>query len=289
MFARMDWNQYYRHYLQQLQSIYSLEEAAEIAALVFENKAGISRMGIMKSPEKMLNEAEEKMLNEALRELLEHKPVQHITGEAWFYNLKFAVNEHVLIPRPETEELVKWAIDGNAMQKGGISILDIGSGSGCIPVALKKNLPYADVVSIDISEDALAMARRNAAANNTAISFLQFDFLNKKEWGQLPLFDIIVSNPPYIPLNEKEKLDRNVTAYEPHTALFVPDNNPLVFYETINSFAKTHLKRNGKIYVETHEDYAKETATVFSTQFKTVEIKKDINGKERMVKATQSL
>ncbi len=138
-----------------------------------------------------------------------------------------------------------------------VSILDIGSGSGCIPVSLKKNLPQSSITSIDVSDEALAIAKQNAVANKTTIDFLQLDFLNENEWQRLPVFDIIVSNPPYIPVSEKENLDRNVTAYEPGIALFVPDNNPLLFYEAIAAFAKTHLKKEGKIYVEIHEDFCK--------------------------------
>jgi len=285
----MEWNEYYWFYKRQLQSIYPLEEASAIATMVFESKAYISRINRMKCGNEPITESLKKILDDALVELMQQKPVQHIIGEAWFYNLKFKVNEHVLIPRPETEELVQWLIDDNANRKENFSILDIGSGSGCIPVALKKKLPQATVISLDISSDALAMAKQNAAANNSHVDFLLLDFLNEKEWQRLPVLDIIVSNPPYIPLNEKEKLDKNVIAFEPHTALFVPDKSPLVFYQAINLFATTHLKPGGKVYVETHEDYAKETAALFSTQFTTVEIKKDINGKERMVKATQCL
>ncbi|MES2847423.1 MAG: peptide chain release factor N(5)-glutamine methyltransferase [Bacteroidota bacterium] len=282
----MTWNEYYRYYLQQLQTIYSMEEATAIAGLVFENKAAITRMDIMRSPEELLSGHQKMALDNALEQLMTHKPVQQVTGEAWFYNLRFIVNKHVLIPRPETEELVKWIIDDNS---DDVSILDIGSGSGCIPVALKKNLSQSSVTLIDVSDEALAIAKQNAVANKTTIDFLQLDFLNEKEWQRLPVFDIIVSNPPYIPLKEKEHLDRNVTAYEPGLALFVPDNKPLLFYEAIAAFAKTHLKKDGKIYVEIHEDFAKETAGVFSSVFKELAIRKDINGKERMIKAANFL
>lgn len=285
----MTWNEYYRYYLQQLQHIYSAEEASIITALVFENKAGVTRLNIIKSPNEIVNNQQKNELDAALHNLLQHTPVQHITGETWFYNLKFTVNEHVLIPRPETEELVKWIIDEHTTQKKHFSMLDIGSGSGCIPVALKKNLPQASITSIDVSNDALAVAKENAEANNTPVDFLQLDFLNRDEWQRLPAFDSIVSNPPYIPLHEKENLDRNVTAYEPHNALFVPDSNPLIFYEAIAAFAKMHLKQEGKIYAEVHEDYANETAAVFASHFSQVTIKKDINGKERMVKAANFL
>lgn len=279
----MTWNAYYRHYLQQLQSIYPLQEASAVTGLLFQNKTGISRKYIVTNPDTAITEEQKKILDEALIQLLTHKPLQQITGEAWFYHLRFAVNDKVLIPRPETEELVKWILDENA---GGFSILDIGSGSGCIPVALKANWQQADITSIDVSNEALLMAKQNAVTNNADVHFVQLDFLNRASWQQLSTYDIIVSNPPYIPVAEKEKMDLNVTAYEPHTALFVPDHAPLLFYEYTAAFAKTHLKKNGKVYVEIHEDFGSATAEIFSEVFSQVEIKKDINGKDRMIQAT---
>lgn len=286
MFVPMTWNEYYRYYIKELQHIYSPEEAAAVTRLLFENKAGLTRQDIATSPDKYVSEQQQTALDEALQELLTHKPIQQITKEAWFYDLRFIINEHVLIPRPETEELVKWILDENT---GTVSILDIGSGSGCIPVALKKHLPNAHIASVDISEDALQVAKQNAAANKTDIHFIQSDFLQSGSRQQLPVCDIIVSNPPYIPLSEKEKMDRNVTAYEPHMALFVPNHSPLLFYEHIAAFAKTHLHKAGKIYVEIHEDCGKETAALFASLFAQVEIRKDINGKNRMIKATHFL
>ena len=279
----MTWNEYYRYYLQKLQSIYSLNEAAAVTGLLFENKTGISRKNIVTNPGKALTGEQIKILDEALAQLLTHKPLQHITGEAWFYNIRFAVNENVLIPRPETEELVKWILDEN---DGDISLLDIGSGSGCIPVALKKNRGNANITSIDVSHEALLIAKQNAVSNEADVLFMQVDLLDRAAWQQLCNYDIIVSNPPYIPMNEKEKMDLNVTGYEPHTALFVPSHSPLLFYEHIAAFAQVHLNKEGKVYVEIHEDLGTETANIFSAVFKQVEIRKDINGKDRMIKAT---
>lgn len=283
MFVGMTWNEYYRYYLQKLQSIYSLNEAAAVTGLLFENKTGISRKNIVTNPGKALTGEQIKILDEALAQLLTHKPLQHITGEAWFYNIRFAVNENVLIPRPETEELVKWILDEN---DGDISLLDIGSGSGCIPVALKKNRGNANITSIDVSHEALLIAKQNAVSNEADVLFMQVDLLDRAAWQQLCNYDIIVSNPPYIPMNEKEKMDLNVTGYEPHTALFVPSHSPLLFYEHIAAFAQVHLNKEGKVYVEIHEDLGTETANIFSAVFKQVEIRKDINGKDRMIKAT---
>ena len=280
-------NNFYRQYLQQLQNIYSLQEAAIITNWVFENKASIKRSEIITSPEKIIDEKIMKVLNEALQQLLEHRPVQYVLGETWFYKLELKMNEHVLIPRPETEELVEWIIeDYKKAENKKVSILDIGTGSGCIAIALQKKLLAAKITATDISKKALSIAKENADNNNAAVDFIQSDFLNEAEWERLPEVDIIVSNPPYIPIREKEKLDKNVTGFEPHNALFVPDHSPLLFYKKIILFAKKHLKKDGIIYVEIHEDFAEETSAAFSIQFKTVEIKKDLNGKNRMIKAT---
>lgn len=283
MFVGMTWNEYYRHYLQQLQSIYTLEEAAAITGRIFENKTGISRKHIVCNPGNAIHDEHKKTLDAALMQLLTHQPLQQITREAWFYQLQFAINEHVLIPRPETEELVKWILDENERD---VSVLDIGSGSGCISVTLKKQLKNAEVTSVDVSSEALLIANQNAVSNKASITFIQLDFLNNDNWQQLSCYDIIVSNPPYIPYAEKEKMDKNVTAFEPHTALFVPSHDPLLFYKHIAAFAQTYLKKEGRVYVEIHEDFGTETAQVFSPIFKKVEIKKDINGKDRMIKAT---
>jgi release factor glutamine methyltransferase len=196
------------------------------------------------------------------------------------------VNDHVLIPRPETEELVEQLIKDRKSKLTDPPILDIGTGSGCIPIAIKKNLPASIVTAIDVSKDALALAKENAAMHNAYISFIQMDFLDETTWQSLPAFEIIISNPPYISLNEKENLGKNITGFEPHLALFVPDNAPLIFYEKIARFGRDHLLPNGKIYLEIHEDHAKETAALFMNYYQTVMIKKDMYGKERMILVT---
>lgn len=285
MFAKMTMSKQYRFFLQQLQTIFSLNEATVITDWVFESLTGIERFEIIKNPGLLLFPIAADKLNSALNSLLQHTPVQYVLGEAWFYKMKLKVNEHVLIPRPETEELVQLVLNEVADFKSAPSIIDIGTGSGCIAIAVKKNMPAAFVTAVDVSKDALLVARENAANLKTDIQFLTIDFLDESQWTDLPMFDIIISNPPYIPLNEKEKLDINVTAYEPHQALFVPDNSPLLFYEKIAAFGKTHLNKNGNIFMETHEDFAGETAALFAQQYKDVAIKKDIFGKERIVTA----
>jgi release factor glutamine methyltransferase len=276
----------YRNFLVQLQKIYSLGEATAITDWVFEKMASLKRTDILKDPGKEISAASDKLIQGALEELLLHKPVQYVLGEAWFYHMKLKVNEHVLIPRPETEELVEQLIKDRKSKLTDPAILDIGTGSGCIPIAIKKNLPTAKLTGIDISEDAVALAKENAALHHAHISFTVMDFLDESTWPPLALFDIIISNPPYIPLHEKEKLGKNVTAFEPHLALFVPNQSPLIFYEKIAAFGREHLLPNGKIYVETHEDHANEAAALFRNHYQTVMIKKDMYGKDRMLLIT---
>jgi len=281
--------EFYRNFVVQLEKIYSSSESTKIADMVFEKIASITKKDIIVSAAHTLNESVTQKLNAALDQLLDHRPVQYVLGEAWFCNMRFKVNEHVLIPRPETEELV--ALIKNEKFKSQndepIAVLDIGTGSGCIAIALNKHLPAAEITAIDVSEGALEIAKENAILNDVTINFKQIDFLNESSWKDLLIYDIIVSNPPYIPINEKAVLDKHVTAYEPGSALFVPDNSPLLFYEKIASFAKDHLKKDGKIFVEVHENFAKETAAVFQQIFSKVEIIQDIFENERMATATQ--
>ena len=275
----------YRSFLLQLEDIYEKNEAANICSILFEGIAGITRSVLIKNPDQSLNEPTLLKLQECLEELMREKPIQYITGEAWFYKMKLKVSPAVLIPRPETEELVDVVIK-YLKDKDSSIILDIGTGSGCIPIAVKKNIPAAIITSIDISIDALAIAKENSMLQKTSIDFQQLDFLDEKTWTLFPLFDVIVSNPPYIPENEKQLLDKNVTAYEPHTALFVANETPLIFYEKIAAFGKTHLKKHGKIFMETHEAFAINVAELFKDASYSAEIINDLNGKQRMVVAT---
>ncbi len=283
MFALMIIKKLYRNFLVKLQQIYSLGEATTITNWVFEKMVSLKRADILKNPDKVITPEANESIQNVLQQLLQHKPIQYVLGEAFFYNMKLKVNEHVLIPRPETEELVEQLIKDRKSKLTDPAILDIGTGSGCIPIALKKNLPASFVTSIDISKKAISLAIENADLHNTHITFRQMDFLNEKGWDILPMYDIIISNPPYIPANEKEKLSKNVTLYEPHIALFVPNKTPLIFYEKIAAFGLTNLRPSGKIYLETHEDYAKEVAALFRKNYETVVVKKDLNGKERMI------
>lgn len=286
----MTTEQCYNDFLNQLTSIYERREAANITDWVFENITGFKRLERNINRNVELEKDATQKLDKCLHELLQHMPVQYVLNEAWFYKMKFYVNEHVLIPRPETEELVDWIVlDVRStmydVRCEEFKILDVGTGSGCIAVSIKKELEYIDITAIDISKEALKVANKNADTLQAKINFLQVDFLNESLWNSFGVYDVIVSNPPYIPENEKEKLAQNVTAFEPAIALFVEKNNPFIFYEKIAKFSQSHLKHNGKIFVEIHEEYSKEMQEIFSDyNFKT-EIKKDIYGKERMIKA----
>jgi len=276
----------YRNFLVELQTVYDLSEATVITDWVFENIAHIKKADLIKNPLQAVPVAVLKKLAEKQEELLQHKPVQYVMGNTTFYNMQLQVSDKVLIPRPETEEMTNMVVNSYRFEQKQISILDIGTGSGCIAIAIKKNLPSTKVIALDISEDALEIARVNAISNKTNIQCTLFDFLDESRWPELMLFDIIISNPPYIPAKEKTTLAKNVVDFEPHTALFVPDNNPLLFYEKIAKFGRSHLNYNGKVFVETHEDYTKEVAALFATSYQQVIVKKDMFGKERIVIAT---
>ena len=289
-----------------LYDIYDNREAAAIADLVMENITEWKKIDRVVNKNVPLSLPKTELLKKYSEELLLHKPVQYVLHEAWFAGMKFYVDENVLIPRPETEELVDWIVrevkssesgdgsrmtdDQRPMTEKTFTILDIGTGSGCIPIALKKKLPQAEIYSCDISEGALTVAKKNALDNSTNVHFLNFDFLNEKQRDLLPSPDIIVSNPPYVPLKDKQTMMPNVTDFEPHLALFVEDNNPLVFYEAIADFAIEKLSNNGKIFVEAHEEQSSNVKKLFSFKgFNGIEIKKDMQGKDRMIKATMLL
>ena len=226
---------------------------------------------------------------ESIQKRLENgEPIQYITGFAWFYGLKLKVNPTVLIPRPETEELVEWVLQTVSKQKG-VKILDIGTGSGCIPVTLKVKNPSLQVSAVDISEGALITASRNAFRHNVDIDFKRLDILDETTWSELEQFDIIISNPPYIPTKEKIVMERNVLAFEPELALFVEDDNALIFYEKIAKFAQKHVYTEGslsQLFFECNQYNALEVAQLLQKMdFKDVELRKDMSGNDRMIRA----
>lgn len=268
-----------------LGSVYDDNEAGNIADWVLEYVTGLARSERIISKNKALSSLETENLVNAEQRLLKHEPVQYVLNEAWFCGMKFYVDKNVLIPRPETEELVEWIISNLKFPFTTLKILDIGSGSGCIPVALKRKLRKAEVWSCDISNEALAVARKNAESLGADVKFIQLNFLDERDRKSLSQFDIVVSNPPYIPERDKLQMNKNVLDYEPHTALFVSDNDPLQFYKAIAIFGQKHLNENGSIFLELHENYAKETATLYQTENYIAELKKDMQGKERLLHA----
>jgi len=279
---------YKANFLQELSMLYDEKEIESFFYLVLEKFHNKKRIDLALHPELELNEQQFTQWNTVLADLKKQKPIQYILGETEFYGLPFIVNEHVLIPRPETEELVDLILKNEASRsevKPKIKILDIGTGSGCIPVALKKNLPNAEVFAVDVSENALATAKKNAALNNVEVTF---DLRNILETEQLHQnFDIIVSNPPYVRNLEKAEIKTNVLDYEPHLALFVDDNDALLFYRKIAQLAKENLTQNGRLYFEINQYLGKETVNLIeSLGFKDVDLYKDIYDNDRMIVAS---
>ena len=283
----MKLNEFYRHYLTKLRLIYVENEASNITKMVFESLANISRADVLRNPEMEIEHDIFSSLNQALDQLLNHQPIQDVLGEAWFYHLKFKVSDAVLIPRPETEELVDIAIQ-HLKQTNQKKVLDIGTGSGCIPISLKKNLPEINITSIDLSTKAIEIASENADTLQTKIEFKVLDFLDETNWVNLDVFDVIISNPPYIPNVEKQSMDKHVTEYEPHMALFVLDEDPLIFYKAILRFAQNHLDKNGNILLETHENFADNVCTLFKDAGFDAVVKNDLFEKPRMVLINRS-
>ena len=270
----------HKKYITALQNIYVEGEAIAVTNIAFENILNITKQNIITNADEILDEKIEVKLNDTLVKLLHHEPIQYVVGNAWFYNLNFIVNNAVLIPRPETEELVYEAMNF-LKNNDGKNVLDIGTGSGCIPISIKKNIPSVNVHALDVSAAAISVAKENSIKNNVEINFMELDFLSEQNFIQLEKYDLIISNPPYIP--NTETLDKNVVNYEPHLALFVPENDALIFYKKIVVFAENHLEYDGKIMLEVHENLAKETAALFSNNNYEVKIKEDMQGKERML------
>jgi len=262
------------------------DEVHAIAYLVLETMLGVDRTAIMMGRVITLSESDQKRLGEIIQRLNRHEPVQYILGEADFGGRRFVVNNAVLIPRPETEVLVSEVLKSWKRNEGKLRLLDIGTGSGCIPITLALALPQAEVMAVDISRDALEVAKENAARHSVKIEFFECDVLQQP----LPFqhLDLIVSNPPYITVKEKAHMQQLVLAHEPHLALFVPDDDPLLFYRVIASKAWRSLNQNGVLAFEINEAYGKEVAALIrSTGFSSVEIVKDISGKDRVVKGVK--
>lgn len=267
-----------------LTPLYDAAEAERFFYIALEELKEWRRMDYLMHSDVIVTDAELNQWQDVLKQLEQFRPIQYIFGKAYFYGLEFKVNENTLIPRPETEELVEWIIHENN-KRGAFSVLDIGTGSGCIPISLAKNLQQAHVSTIDISEGALAVAKENANANDVTVNFIQTDILAA---DTLPhQYDVIVSNPPYVRNLEKAEIKSNVLDYEPHLALFVDDADPLVFYRKIATLAKKYLKPGGKLYYEINQYLGPETVELLEGQgFSNIVLRKDFMGNDRMIACT---
>ena len=247
----------------------------------------MKRIDLALNPDFEISDEEVLKWEAIISDLKTEKPIQYSIGETWFYDSKFYVNEHTLIPRPETEELVDWIIKTHKSKDkiDKLAVLDIGTGTGCIPISLKKNIPQAEVFAIDVSEEALKIAHKNAETNQVQINFILQNILETKDLNQN--FDVIVSNPPYVRNLEKQEIKKNVLEFEPHLALFVEDTDALLFYRKIAQLALKNLTANGLLFFEINQYLGKETVELLETLgFKNVELKKDIYGNDRMIKCT---
>ncbi len=275
---------YKSQFLEQLSPIYGNDEAESFFFLILENKHQFKRIDLALDLGLEFSDAEINVWNAILEQLKLQIPVQYLLGSTHFYGLEFYVNTNVLIPRPETEELVDWIIKSQKSngESHKIKILDIGTGSGCIAISLAKNLINAQVFAIDISEKALATAQKNADLNQVNVTFIQKNILEPANLDQE--FDIIVSNPPYVRNLEKAEIQKNVLDNEPHLALFVEDNDALIFYKKIAELALKNLSKNGVLYFEINQYLGKETEELLKNLgFKNIELRKDIYGNNRMI------
>jgi release factor glutamine methyltransferase len=279
--------EYRSQFIQELTPIYDEGEAESFFYLILEEKRQLKRIDLVLDPELVFLEKEMVSWNSILEQLKLEIPIQYLLGKTSFYGLDFEVNENVLIPRPETEELVEWIIKGNLKSEGfkDLKILDIGTGSGCIAISLAKNMPNAKVYAIDISEKALATAKKNALLNKVDVTFITQNILETEDLKQQ--FDIIVSNPPYVRNLEKQEIKKNVLDNEPHLALFVEDDDALIFYKKIAVLAQKNLLENGLLFFEINQYLGKDMIKLLEKMnFKNIELRKDIYGNDRMIRAT---
>ena len=276
--------EYKGDFIKALLTFYDEMEAESFFYLLLENKHQLRRIDLALDVDSVFSENEILNWNAILEKLKIQIPIQYIIGTTHFYGLEFFVDENVLIPRSETEELVDWIVKLNSKlsKKKNLKILDIGTGSGCIAISLAKNIPNSEVFAIDVSEKALAIAKKNAILNKVPVTFLHKNILETKDLSQK--FDIIVSNPPYVRNLEKAEIKPNVLDNEPHLALFVPDNDPLIFYKKIAELAAANLNPNGQLFFEINQYLGKETQELLeSIGLKNIELRKDIYGNDRMI------
>lgn len=283
----MNIKEYRTQFIQELTLIYDAGEAESFFYLILEEKKQLKRIDLALHPDLVFSEEEIGVWNAVLEQLKQEIPIQYLLGKTSFYGLDFEVNAAVLIPRPETEELVEWILESqkSKVESQKVKILDIGTGSGCIAISLAKNLPDATVFALDVSEEALATAKKNAENNSVNVTFIHQNILETEDL--LQQFDIIVSNPPYVRNLEKEEIKKNVLENEPHLALFVADNDALVFYKKIAQLAQKNLLSNGQLYFEINQYLGKEMVDLLEKMnFKTIDLRKDIYGNDRMTKAS---
>ena len=270
-------------FVNELVFLYQEDEIKAMFLIALEHYLNINRASYILKKHTEIDISDLTIFEQLLTQLKNGKPIQYIIGETNFYGLTFKVNPSVLIPRPETEELVAWILEKTVHQQPK-NLLDIGTGSGCIPISLKKNLRHAEIYAIDISADALKTAKQNAALNNVEVNFMQADILNWENLVVAKQFDVIVSNPPYITESEKLDMHQNVLANEPHLALFVSNDNPLSFYEAIANFAIKNLAKDGLLFFEINEYLGEQTVSLLEDKmFKNIELRKDMQGKDRMI------
>ncbi|GLB51201.1 release factor glutamine methyltransferase [Neptunitalea chrysea] len=275
-------------------ALFGLTDKEEINSFFFmltEHFVKISRLQLALQPDLEINEEQRDLMLHALEGLKKERPIQYIIGKAFFYDLVFEVDENTLIPRPETEELVDWIVsDVKGVGIENPQVLDIGTGSGCIAITVAHELPKAAVLALDVSEKALEKAYNNAKLNKVNVTFKIQDILKvDSQMSDLPLCSVIVSNPPYVRELEKKEMKKNVLEYEPDTALFVSDGNPLLFYDKISDIALTNLEEGGLLYFEINQYLAKETKELVTSKgFKEVTLRKDIYGNYRMLKAIKA-
>lgn len=270
-------------FLKKLDSLYPETEILSFFYLLLEHHFGTKKIDLALEPELMRKKWPEKRFLEALGQLLEERPIQYVVGHAEFAGLKFKVNENVLIPRPETEELVEWMLE-TIDRRQPLRILDIGTGSGCMPITLSLQILSAEIHAVDISEKALELARENAQRLGAEVRFFNLDILTVESLAKN--YDVIVSNPPYVRLSEKNEMRGNVLKHEPDLALFVYDEDPLLFYRKIAALGKSALTENGMLFFEINENLAEPVREALSNlSYQNIEVRKDIYGKNRMIRA----
>lgn len=272
----------------ELDLIYGKEEVDSFFFMILDDYFNIFRIELALKPELSITKEEQGPMFKALDDLKNEKPIQYILGKTEFFGLQFKVNNHVLIPRPETEELVDWILQ-NANIESELRILDVGTGSGCIAISLAKHLVNSKIIALDISSEALELAKENANLNNVDVKFVQANILDKNiNFTRDKKFDIIVSNPPYVKMKDKDQIKPNVLNYEPHLALFVEDKDPLKFFRSISKFAIANLNKEGLLFFEINEYLGNKVKKLLKDQeFRNIELRKDIFGKDRMIKATR--